>query len=229
MGAGAILAGIILLLCHAALLQRCAEVLIDETHLPNVDRVWVRWHEFTIDGEGALDEAAVLCGEDPTRGVITVGVAPMPVVRAGVLPRQDILIARELEKRGVASDKVAVLSGEARDVWEEVQRLGEWLNGHRNSRVLLLCDRFGSAQMRCIIERTLPPEAAARVGIRGLPRQGVDETNWWKTRSGVKFFLFAALDRSFQWIQGKDRLVNERWDFEAYEESLRRRIEEERS
>lgn len=212
---------------HGPLLRGFGRLFTAERPLEAFDRVWIRAEDFSVSGDGAIERAVGLCREDAGRRVLLVEQAPMPCVRAGVVPPQSEAIAAKLHRRGLAADRIEVAPGAAYDLATEAQALGAWLRAHEDSRILLLCRRLSGGATRAILDRELGPDLAARVGILGLPSQGIDESNWWTSRTGFKEMLTSMLDRVHCALGGVHRTASASWDYEGFEADMAAETEEE--
>jgi hypothetical protein len=217
-----VIAAACLLLWHASVLRWLAGGLLDRP--PQADCTVL----LMLDGDRRHDRAAAWRREAPSRRVLLIGHAPTRLVRLGVVRSPDEQDRRELLARGVPADAIEVLAGGAGTRWDEAERLGEWLRNHPDDRPLILCDRFESAYTRHIVASLLGPTDAARVQILGLPDRFYDETNWWKTRRGMKRLFFSYLALGYARWHGRDRIAVEPWNPEDYERWLRRIAEEDR-
>jgi hypothetical protein len=130
------------------------------------------------------------------------------------------MVRRELARRGVHDAAITTIAGSARDCWEEAGLLGTWLGQHPGEEMTLVCGRFNSGQVRRILDSVLGRQEAARVRIRALADPDYDETNWWRSRRGVKGFMFGWLGLAYAWGEGKDRIAPPRWSVQEYQSLL---------
>ena len=86
---------------------------------------------------------------------------------------------------------------------------------------MVVCRQFESGHFRFIVDSVLKPGTAARVGILALPARGRDPTNWWRSRSGVKDFMFFWLQMAYARYGGPNRPVVRRQSLDAYQATLR--------
>jgi len=221
----ALLAGVCL--CHALILRAVARFLIVDEQLPTPDAVWIRTENGLIgDGDRCYDQAARLYREDASRRIILSEPYPIRLVQIGIAPCFQVISRRELGARGVPKDAVAPIDGAWSNPAQEVRRLGGWLREHPHADVLLLCDRFRSRRMRCILNTVLGRDHARAVKILALPDRRYDETNWWRSRCGVKSLFYGYVALTYAWCQGGDAPEPERWDPDDYERVLEQAVGE---
>ena len=114
-----------------------------------------------------------------------------------------------------------MVAGEANDAWEEARLLAAWLRARPGVKAVVVCRQFESGYFRFVVDSILKPGAAARVGILGLPARDYDATNWWRSRSGVKDFMFSWLQMAYARYGGQNRPVVRRQSLDAYQATLR--------
>lgn len=199
---------------HAPALQSLGMLLVVDERVASADAVVV------VSGDRSIDEAARFVREQRAGEVLLIEPYPTRLVRYGVLrPRaeQDRL---QLIARGVPESAVVVLEGEANGNWESARRLGRWLNEHPDRRVLILRDRFHGRYQRHIVNTVLDESAAGRVSYCGLKDRRFDESNWWRSRSGIKEFIASAMDLAHVLVCGESPPAVEWWDPDKYERQL---------
>lgn len=215
-------------LCHRPVLRAVAGLLIVDQHPTAIDIIWIQSENgLNCDGARGYDHAASLYHEDTSRGVILTRPYPNRLVRTGVVPTFEEISRCELAARGVPEEAVTVLDGTAQNPWQEARNLGTWLEEHADADVLLLCDRFGSRRWQFILNTVLGQHRADAVKILALPDGGYDETNWWKSRSGVKDLFYRYVALVYAWCRITDTPERSPWDPDKYERILRRTAEEE--
>jgi hypothetical protein len=197
---------------HGPILRWAACALIVEREELTPDAIWLG------GGDRRLQTAADLYHENPRRSIlITRGVRDR-VIQIGVLPPLEEVARKHLMDRGVPSEAIEFFGDACRDRWETARALQRWLERNPEKRVLLLCGRFRSRQCLDILRQVLEPQEVARIDIRGLPNYRCDETNWWKSRTGVKQFINAWLGLLCTWTSGEPVEKPVPWDPETYEE-----------
>ena len=120
-------------------------------------------------------------------------------------------------REGIAADAIEIVEGACRNEWDVVRSLEVWLNVHPDQRVRLLCDSFSSRRWRLIVERTLAAPNLVRVDVEGIVDPRFDEANWWKSRTGLKEFLYNVFRQEYLRWHGEDRLPVIDWSADKYE------------
>jgi hypothetical protein len=136
------------------------------------------------------------------------------------IPSFEALVEKMIRSQGRTEKSISMAHSDGIDDWARARAIGTWLADHPNATLLVLCDRFRSAHFRRAIDLGLGATAAARVGVRGLPDERFDETNWWQTRVGIKAFGFAGLRRIHGWLAGGDHVSPLAAGADAYEDEV---------
>ena len=178
-------------------------------------------HILLAGGDGRFDAAAALVRENGRRRVLIIRFRPSHLVRLGILPSHEVLCRRELAGRGVPDEVIESVPGEARNEWQAATLLDGWLAQRPEARVAVLCDRFKGRQERWVLDAALTDGRAAQVRVWGLPDRRFDETNWWKTRRGVKEVFVSLLGLTYTWTGGGREPQAPDWDPDDYERGLR--------
>lgn len=121
-------------------------------------------------------------------------------VRAGVVLSELELTKAILQTRGVASELVKVLPGEIGGTGDEARLLAAFLKDHPEATVAVVTNGFHTRRARWIFHRALGP-AAAQIYFVGVPRDGVDETTWWRTASGSVVYLSEYAKFAYYWLR----------------------------
>jgi hypothetical protein len=125
------------------------------------------------------------------------------LIDIGVREKPEVVAARALRSRGVPPEAIVILArGEG--------TVTTWIGRHPSARVVLLCKRFRSAERRKALDAALGPALAARVVVRGVRDRRYDETNWWRSRLGMKELFYAYLGAG-------DAGTGDRYDADQYE------------
>lgn len=195
---------------HRWLLAGLARPLIADQSPGEANFACLFGNEQGINGEGSCDEAARWYREAQGRQILLLEPWSSRLVETHIVPSFEELARRELGKRGVPRGDIHLIPGQARDAWERACLLKAGLQKRPESTVVLLCDRFHSAQTRSVLNRVLAPAEADRVRVQGPPGSRYDENDWWKSRAGTKGCLFGWLGRVYAWGYGEGRVVP-RW------------------
>lgn len=176
--------------------------------------------EGKCSGDNRYADAARLFRAASYRSILLIERHADPIAVIGAVPT-DITLARQtLIEANVPPDALHTLHGDAHDSWSQARQLTQWLDTHRNAQVLVLCDRFHTRYQRHVLDATLSADAAARLRLCGLPRATHDETNWWKSRVGVKDLMFAYLRLFHLRFCSDPNRTMQSWSPDAYERSL---------
>jgi hypothetical protein len=70
------------------------------------------------------------------------------------------------------------------------------------------------------LDTVLRPGAVGRVRILGLPSRQYDETNWWKSRIGLRALFCEYVSLLYAWCRGENVPERPVWDPDAYERLL---------
>ena len=122
--------------------------------------------------------------------------------------------------RGVADSAIRTLDGTASDIWCAARVLGQWLQDHPDAQVEFYEDRFQSRNLSCAAGQVLESSIANRVFYHALPDPRYDETNWWRSRDGVKAFMFAHLSLIYTGFHGEPEEFNPSWNPDDYARDL---------
>jgi hypothetical protein len=143
------------------------------------------------------------------------------LVEYGILPPRHEIARRQLEQAGIPADAISLVEGETQSIWQVAKRLDSWLRTHKTVRVTVFSERFSSGDVRQVLDTTLSAESAARVRVRALPDRRYDETNWWRTRRGIKSFGNASMVHVYRWINGRPKFpFKDTWDPDEYQAQL---------
>lgn len=225
---GAVAAGVLILigLIHAPLLRGLAGLLVTTPSSMTPRYVWIcAGDDAVCDGDRAVQVAAQYCRRQPQGRVLIVDRLPSRAVELHAWPSFEILVRRNLHQAGLPDADVELAGGNANSAWENARRMGDWLGRHPGDDVLLLCDELNSACWHYVIDRTLAPDLARRIGIRPLRNRLYDPTNWWRRRDGIKGVLYAGLAYAFTRWSGEGCDVRPA-DCQDYEGRLRARLQE---
>ena len=210
---------------HPPLLRGLAGLLVVDEPAGEFDYVAISGTEYGPSGDRCYDVAAQLCHERPARHIVVIEPYPSRLVASGILPSFESLSRRELEARGVPASTVTVLTGKARNHWQAAHMLDAWLAERPNASVLLLSGSLGSAHLRHVLDTVLSPRHCNGVRIRGLPDRRHDETNWWRSRSGLQAIIVTCLLCGYDCWRGEDQTEPTPWNPGQYEQSLRQSLD----
>jgi hypothetical protein len=211
-------------LVHRPLLRGLARPLISDERQGECDAICLHGTEMGADGDRCYEEATARWQQLPSRSILLIEPQPRRLSELGAVPSFEAFCRSQLGKRSVAAGAVRLIPGRARDVWDEAHVLGSWLEANPGRRVSLLCNQFSSRRIRYALDHVLGPEDAARVDVVPLTDRLVDEDNWWRSRQGVKNFMFAWLGLIYTVRYGEQRVPPTRWSVAEYEEMLQAKL-----
>lgn len=151
-----------------------------------------------LDGDRRLEVTAQLYREGASQ-ILLYHCPPNRLERLGILPTGEVSARRELLKRHVSDDDLVVLSGDSAGRSEIAAALVEWLKENPRETVNVPCDRFSSRAWRIVLRRAADPLILDRIRIIALPNRRFDETNWWKSKPGLRAFANGYLTLAFLW------------------------------
>lgn len=169
----------------------------------------LRGGEQGIDGFDAFDRAAqwrrTMAGQGRAGGTILL-VLPRTsrIVEIGAVPSFEQTCRRELSKRGVAAADIESIPGNTHNAWDDARALADWLARHPRATVSLACGSYTAGEQRYVFDKVLGPRDSRRVRLMCLPDPACPPDSWWKTRTGVKEFMFAWLELLYAWCHGDD-------------------------
>ena len=204
------------------LLRALAKPLIVDEPEGQARYLCVHGSDYGVDGSRCFDRATAWLQGAPGRRILILPCRPERVVEIGAIPSFAQVARRELLARGVKADDIEMMPGGARDEWDKAHRLDDWLAEHRDEEILLACSRFGSGRIRYVLDHVLEGDRAARIRVFPMARSSRNETNWWRSRAGVKDLMFAWLNRICTWTQGEQRVAPERLSAAEYQSLLRK-------
>jgi len=109
-----------------------------------------------------------------------------PAVDLGLVPNDTDISVGVLEKLGVPSEKIIILSvpGGVTSTFDEAAALRQYIGTHAVHRIILATSSFHTRRSRWIFNKTL---AGLQVTLEmaAVPYDGIDQTNWWKSESGI--------------------------------------------
>jgi hypothetical protein len=194
---------LVLVVVHSPILQMLAWPLQAADSSTSNTCFCLHGGELGIDGFKALDRAAEWHRE--TGGTVLL-IIPRAnrLVELGAAPSFEQTCRRGLAKRGVPDADVNAIHADARNTWDEARALGEWLDQHPQATVSLACSPFAGGRLRYVLNKVLYPHTGSRERLAALADTTSAATAWWRSRSGVKDFMYAWLDLAYAWCAGDD-------------------------
>jgi len=120
--------------------------------------------------------------------------APHPLQRFGILPTPASGFIEDLAAAGAPTTSVDLLPYGDVPLAYNYQNLQGWMDRHAEVRASLICPRLGSRTCRATLDRVLSADAAKRIAVVPEDLIGIDETNWWKSRAGIRVYVGRLVD-----------------------------------
>jgi hypothetical protein len=197
-------------LARAPLLHAVGSGLVVRDTTRNADFVLV------LDGDRCYEEAARLYHEGTVPGILLIESVPSRLVRIGVLPSNEELARRELDKHGVPDAAIDIVGGPATSIWHAARRLEEWLAEHPGDSLIVLCPRFSGRELRWLHSQVLGPDELSRLFWHPLRDRRYDETNWWSRKEGVLSVFNSYVSLGYVWLNGEQQATWYEWDAEEW-------------
>lgn len=110
------------------------------------------------------------------------------------------LTRQVLLARGVAASAIAELPGEIGSSYDELKKLAAFLNEHPESTATVVTNGFHTRRSRWVLRRLLGDHADA-VSFVGVPRDGVDDAHWWRSKAGCAIYLTEYPKLLYYWAR----------------------------
>ncbi len=101
------------------------------------------------------------------------------------------LMQHDLADRGVGADAVIRLPNRARNTLEEAGAVSAFLSSHGWKKIIIVTSNYHTRRARYIYDHVLAPGTDLRVVA--APDPAYDPNSWWRTREGLKTFLYESL------------------------------------
>ncbi len=209
---------------HGPLLSGLASILVVRQPSDGANFIVLRGSERGVFGASGFRAAVDFCQRDPSHRILLIGHHPGRLVELGILPSWETFARGELARRGVPAAAVAVVKGKAVDDWDDCRLLAAWLKARPEAIVAVAANPLGSRCVRYMLDAAMTPSEAARAPVFLLDDLRCTPFNWYKSRSGVKGFMFAWLDMIYAWRHGSDRQMPPPQSVEAYQKTLSERF-----
>lgn len=109
-------------------------------------------------------------------------------VQEGATLSEFELTRQVLLHRGVPESAIRVLPGEISNSFDELQTLARFLENQPEARVAVVTNYFHTRRSRWALSRVLGDRAES-VCFVGVPRDGVDDKVWWRSKRGCAMYL----------------------------------------
>jgi len=216
---------LVLALFHAVILRFFAWPFQASSSSTPADYFCMHGNELGADGFQTYDATAEWHGKTAGRKILLLLPHASRIVEVGAVRSFEQTCLSELRKRGVPSADVWPIRADALDVWDEARALSEWLKEHPDATVRIGCNPFSSGRLRYVLSKVLGPVDAERVGLATLPDPECRVESWWRSRSGVKEFMYGWLELIHAWAKG-DNAHAEMPDAVTFQHEIRAQIGE---
>ena len=187
---------------HGLVLRLLALPLTAAEASPACDYYCIHGSEWGPDGYEAFAAAAAWHGQASARKILVILPHDSRAVEIGALPSMEQICRAELGKLGIPADDICPVPANGRDDWADIHALADWLKHRPDATVGLACSSLGSGRLRFILNKVLGPADSPRVKLVALPDPSCRPDNWWRSRNGVKAFMFSWLDLFYAWAKG---------------------------
>jgi hypothetical protein len=195
----------VLALGHGPILQLLAWPLVaPKSPETQADFYCLQGGELGADGFEPFDSAAAWCAEAPDRKILLLMPPDSRLVEIGAVRPFEWMCRGELDKRQIPASDVLAIHAESSGVWGGAHALAGWLTQHPGAKVLVACNSLNSARQHYVFDKVLGPAAAKRVILGMLPDSKYRMGNWWRSRVGVKGFMYCWLELMYAWAEGDD-------------------------
>jgi hypothetical protein len=158
--------------------------------------------EYGADGFEAFDSAAAWYAEAPGRKILLFLPPDSHLVEIGAVRSFERTCRSELDKRRIPMSDVLSVHVASRGAAAEARVAANWLAEHREATVMLACSAFRSNWLRQVFDNVLGPADAGRIEFVMLADPKCRPENWWKSRAGVKEFMYGWLELIYGWSGG---------------------------
>ncbi len=212
-------------LAHPLIFSLLAQPLLAGSSPAECDYFCIHGAELGADGFQPYDTATAWHGERAGRTILLLLPRTTRLVEIGAVRSFEQASLSELGKRGVPPADVYSIRADARNFWDEAHALDKWLQAHPDARVWLACSPWNSGRLRYVLDKALGPAGSARVGLKWLPEPESPVNAWWRSRHGVKDFMYNWLALIYAWA-GEQPARALPLEAAAFQEEIRSQIGE---
>lgn len=173
-------------------------LVLPEGLVPDLSRRRLVEH-ITVAGPDAPDAPDTPDAINESRRVLVLQDAPGRLQRLGIVQPSGEALRAELLELGVPDAAFELIPYGDVPLAYSLENLQRWLDRHPRVGVSLACGRLEARACRAIADRVLTPEAAQRTRIVAVEVNGINETNWWKSRAGLRACMGGFAD----WIHAE--------------------------
>jgi hypothetical protein len=216
---------VLLGLGHALILRLLARPLAAADSSAACNYFCIHGGELGAEGFEPFAAAAAWHGNPPGRKILLLLPHASRIVEIGAVRSFEETCRSELDKVGVPDEDIWPIRADARNVWDEAHALSDWLKERPDATVRLACSSFSGGRLRFVFNRVLGPADAQRVQLATLPDPKRPADAWWRSRAGVKDFMYAWLELAYAWTyRGYPRVQPP--DAATFQHDIRARIGE---
>jgi uncharacterized SAM-binding protein YcdF (DUF218 family) len=121
-------------------------------------------------------------------------------VQSGGTLSEFELTRQVLLARGVSANDIEVLPGEIGSSFDELKKLGEFLDDRPEATVAVVTNYFHTRRSRWVLRRLLG-QRADKVSFVGVPRDKVDERRWLCSRDSCGVYLAEYSKLIYYWTR----------------------------
>jgi hypothetical protein len=219
---------LLIVLFHRPLFRGMARITIVDQPATQGDYLWIpAGGGLPMSDTRYYDRVASLVEGLRQRRVLLVTPPRNRLVEMGVVPPFMAETLHQLDARGLGEESVTVVLRKHDDARPETSLLQEWLKAQPGTRVTVLCDQFGTRHSRLKLDRRLQPTEAMRVSVVALPDPRFDDRDWWRSRAGMRHFLFAWIRLLYALVHDDQSPLRNSLSLEEYQRCFLATIGEE--
>ena len=145
--------------------------------------------------------AAALYKAGLARRILVASFRPRADALAEGYPPEEEVIRRVLAARGVPTEDVQILEGEADSTADEAAALARYLDTHSGLTVAIVTTDYHTRRSRWIFERRCAGKASA-LRFVSAPAHGFDASDWWRSERGFTAYLEEYAKLAVYWLRG---------------------------
>lgn len=169
----------------------------------------------------AYEFAAEFANQRPDRRVLILHDYVRRAEAIGATPSFVAGVTEALIDQGVPDNQIEVIGdGSAITATESLLAIKNWLATQPESAsAIIVTHRFLATARRTVADQVMQGGVRNRVSIIGFSVRGIDESNWWRSATGIKTCIDKYLLVVHLYLFGDRRPAME-WDPDVYEQAL---------
>ena len=112
----------------------------------------------------------------------------------------DELARENLERAGVPSERIRVVSGDVDSTMDEAEVLAPMIRAEPNAQFIVVTSDYHTRRTRLALEYVVP-EAKRRIHLFSSPTEIFDANNWWQTEAGPITYISEYLRLVFYYVR----------------------------